>query len=173
MPDVRFVVAGSGDLLHRTIERTAELGLSSRVHFTGFLRGNDVGRAYRAADVYVLPSVSEPFGLTALEAAAHGVPVLLSERSGVAEVLPSAVTFDPWDVDGLAAKVLRVLRSPSHRRRLVARARFETSGLTWDRQAALVRGVYGEVSAGAPSDDASPRRPDRQGARGRRKRGAP
>jgi glycosyltransferase involved in cell wall biosynthesis len=144
-PDTRFVIAGSGDLLHRTIERAAGLGLSNRIHFTGFLRGADVVRAYRDADVYVLPSLSEPFGLTALEAAAHGVPVLISERSGVAEVLPSATTFDPWDVDDLAAKIERVLASPALRRRLVQRARREVAVLTWGAQAERTAEVYAEV----------------------------
>jgi glycosyltransferase involved in cell wall biosynthesis len=144
--DVRFVVAGTGDLYHSTIERAAALGIGHRVHFTGFLRGADVARAYRDADVFVMPSVSEPFGIAPLEAAAHGVPVLLSERSGVAEVLPSAITFDPRSPRELAARLLEVLASPSTRRRLADRARREVARLHWDAQAERMLDVYGEVA---------------------------
>ena len=144
--DVRFVVAGTGDLYHRTVEKAASLGLARRIHFTGFLDAKGVARAYRDADVYVMPSVSEPFGIAPLEAAAHGVPVLVSENSGVAEVLPSAVTFDPSDAADLARELLRVLRSPALRRRLASRARRELSKLGWDAQAVRLAAVYDEVA---------------------------
>lgn len=143
--DVKFVVAGDGDLWRRTVERAASLGLARRVHFTGFLGAGDVDRAYRDADVFVMPSVSEPFGIAPLEAAERGVPVLVSNRSGVAEVLPSAATFDPTDPDALAAMILRVLASRSVRRRLVTKARAEMGRITWDTQAAAAAAVHAEV----------------------------
>lgn len=144
--DVKFVVAGSGDLLHRTIERGAELGLARRLHFTGFLRGGEVDRAWREADLYVLPSVSEPFGIAPLEAVRAGVPVLVSSRSGVAEVLPSAPRFDPWDVADLARKIVALLGDAALRRRVVARSRRDAAKLHWNAQAAKVRAVYEEVA---------------------------
>ena len=92
LPNVRFVVAGNGDLLPSIVERTASLGLARHVRFTGFLSGTDVERMYRKADVYVMPSVTEPFGIAPLEAMAFGVPVIVSRTSGVSEVLTSAPT---------------------------------------------------------------------------------
>jgi len=144
--DVKFVVAGSGDLYHGSIERAADLGLARRVHFTGFLRGGEVDRAWRDADLYVLPSVSEPFGIAPLEAVRAGVPVLVSSRSGVAEVLPSAPRFDPWDVEDLARRILELLADRDLRRRVVARTRRDAAKLHWDAQAAKVRAVYREVA---------------------------
>jgi glycosyltransferase involved in cell wall biosynthesis len=132
------------------VEQVADLGLARQVHFTGFLAGSDVDRAYREADLYVLPSLSEPFGITPLEAAQRGVPVLVSRRSGVAEVLPSAMTFDPADVPDLAAKILRVLASRSVRRRSVEKARREIGRLTWDAQAARLRSVWAELPGASP-----------------------
>ncbi|MCG3133886.1 MAG: Glycogen synthase [Planctomycetes bacterium] len=146
-PRVKFVVAGDGDLLRGIIERAASLGLARHVHFTGFLGPGDVDRAYRDADLYVLPSVSEPFGITPLEAAQRGVPVLLSERSGVAEVMPSLRTFDPADPVRLAEMIEELLASPSVRRRMASRARAEAAALSWDRQAARLEDVYREVLA--------------------------
>ncbi len=141
-PRVKFVVAGSGDLLPWLIERAATLGLGRHVHFTGFLRGDDVEKAYAAADVYVLPSVSEPFGITPLEAAQRGVPVIVSRRSGVIEVLEGALLVDSWDVDDLANKILALLRRPALRTALVLRGRADVRRLTWERQAGLLRDVY-------------------------------
>jgi glycosyltransferase involved in cell wall biosynthesis len=143
--DVRFVIAGSGDLWYGTVERAAEMGLARRVHFTGFLEGADVDLAYRAADLYVLPSVSEPFGITPLEAARHGVPVLVSSRSGVAEVLPSAPKFDPWDTADLARRILELLGNPRLRRKVVAGTRRDLARLRWDASAAAVQAVWKEV----------------------------
>jgi glycosyltransferase involved in cell wall biosynthesis len=143
--DVRFVVVGAGDLLHPTIERAAALGLGRRVHFTGFLDAAGVAHAFRDADLYVMPSLSEPFGIAPLEAAAHGVAILVSRRSGVAEVLPSAVTFDPEDPAALAAHILRVLESPRFRRRIADRARAEGAALRWADQAEVLEAVHDEV----------------------------
>ncbi|MCE9635835.1 MAG: glycosyltransferase family 4 protein [Planctomycetes bacterium] len=144
--DVRFVVAGTGDLYHRTIERAAALGVGACVHFTGFLGAADVARAYRESDIYVMPSVSEPFGIAPIEAARHGVAVLVSENSGVAEVLPSAITFDPHDSADLAAALLRVLSSTRLRKRLAQRGRTEAAALRWETQAKNLDAVYGEIA---------------------------
>jgi glycosyltransferase involved in cell wall biosynthesis len=96
MPNVRFVMAGSGDMMERMIRHAAALRITDRFHFTGFLRGNDVFTMLRMSDVYVMPSVSEPFGISPLEAMQSNVPVIISKQSGVAEVLTHAVKVDFW-----------------------------------------------------------------------------
>ena len=101
-PNVRFVMAGSGDLMNRSIRRVAKLRIATHFHFTGFLKGQDVQKMFAQSDVYVMPSVSEPFGISPLEAMRSGVPTIISKQSGVAEVLKHALKVDFWDVDALA-----------------------------------------------------------------------
>ena len=146
-PQATFVLAGSGDLWPRLVERAAELGIASRVRFPGFLEGEELARMYAATDVYVLPSRSEPFGITPLEAAARGAAVIVSRQSGVSEVLHSALRFRVGDVDGLARRILRLLRHPRLRSRLARDARVELAGLGWDRSAEVLEGVFREVAA--------------------------
>jgi glycosyltransferase involved in cell wall biosynthesis len=112
VPDVEFILAGTGDLLPRVIERSVELGLAERMHFAGAVQGDQVDRLYRAADVCVMPSVSEPLGLVALESARNGTPVIIPKSAGVAEVLHHALRVDFWDVDAMADRVVGVLRHP-------------------------------------------------------------
>lgn len=144
-PKVKFVLAGSGDMLPDMIERCARLGLARHMHFTGFLRGDDVKRMFAMADCYVMPSVSEPFGISPLEAMAQDVPVIVSKQSGVSEVLKNALKVDFWDVDALANKILAVLRYRALRDGLSAGGRREVDQLRWDRPARLVKDVYAEV----------------------------
>jgi glycosyltransferase involved in cell wall biosynthesis len=105
MPDVRFIMAGNGDMLNRMVRRAAQLRIGSRIHFTGFLRGADVDRMYALSDLYVMPSVSEPFGIAPLEAMIYDVPVLMSRQSGVSEVIRNALKVDFWDVREMANKI--------------------------------------------------------------------
>ncbi len=144
-PDVKFVVAGSGDRLGGMIELSARLGLARNTHFTGFLTGADVERMYAMADVYVMPSVSEPFGIAPLEAMALDVPVIVSRQSGVCEVLRSALKVDYWDVQGIAEKILAVLSYPDLSRMLQEEGRAEALALRWDAPAAKVRDAYREL----------------------------
>jgi glycosyltransferase involved in cell wall biosynthesis len=140
---VRFIMAGWGDMGPQMIEQVAAMGLSRWFRFAGFLRGAEVDQAYRHADVYVMPSVSEPFGLTALEAIQWGVPVILSKNSGVAEVLPhGALKVDFWDVDGMADRIVAVLRHPQLADALTRSAAAEVRRLTWDEAALKCVGVY-------------------------------
>ena len=146
-PRVRFVLGGSGDLLPTIVERAAALGLARHVAFTGFLRRDEVERLYAMADLYVMPSVSEPFGLTSLEAAASGVPVIVSRRSGAAEVLPHALLVEPEDPVELARTILDVLARPALRRRLSAAGRRALPELRWERSAERLLEVFGELVA--------------------------
>jgi glycosyltransferase involved in cell wall biosynthesis len=142
---VQFVIAGWGDLGPRIVEQVAGMGLGRYVRFAGFLCGDEVEQAYRMADVYVMPSISEPFGLTALEALRCGVPVVISKHSGVAEVLPlGAIKVDYWDVDLMADRILALLNHPPLGEALCRRAAAEMRPLTWDEAARRCVGVYDE-----------------------------
>lgn len=142
MPDVRFVIAGSGDLAGPIVEMVAREGLGRKIVFTGFLRGDDVERAFRAADLFVMPSVSEPFGLVPLEALAHGVPAIISRQSGVAEILHSAPKVDFWDTHRLADMILAVLQRPGLRAFLRRQGMIELSHLRWENSARDCLALY-------------------------------
>lgn len=141
-PDVKFVLAGSGDMAVRMIELAASMGIGGSVLFTGFLRGEDVEKIYNIADCYVMPSVSEPFGLAALDAVRHDVPTIVSKTSGVSEVLKHVLKVDFWDIDEIANKILAVLSHPPLAQTLVRQSGMELEHLTWDRSAARVVETY-------------------------------
>ena len=142
VPEAKFIMAGSGDMELRMIELAAELGIGHRVLFTGFLRGKDVERAYQMADCYVMPSVSEPFGLAPLEAMRQDVPVIISKQSGVSEVLIHALKVDFWDIHDIANKIVAVLRHPPLSQTLREHGSFELRQLTWDGAAKACDKVY-------------------------------
>jgi len=145
MDNVKFVMAGSGDLAHRTIEMAAELGIGDKVLFTGFLRGDDVKRIYKMADLYVMPSVSEPFGIAPLEALDNDVPVIISKQSGVSEVLIHALKVDFWDVDEIANKIVAVLKHPPLQITLRNYGNFEVRKLRWSESAAKCAKIYEQM----------------------------
>lgn len=145
-PNVHFVVAGSGDLLPATMERVAELGLSSRFHFTGFLKAEEVEHIWAISDLYVMPSVSEPFGIAPLEAIQSGVPVIISKQSGVAEVMPHAIQLDFWDVDNLVDAICSVLRHKSLAATLRKKSKKSLRHITWDVAATQIKTLYHEVA---------------------------
>ncbi len=142
LPEAHFVMAGTGDLLRSTIRRVAQLRLGARFSFTGFLPPAEVERLFDLSDVYVMPSVSEPFGISALEALRAGVPVILSKQSGVAEVLPHALKVDFWDVEGLANLIYGVLRYSAIRPFFIRFAQVELAQLQWERASARVLEAY-------------------------------
>lgn len=141
-PDVRFVMAGSGDMLTRMIKRVAQLRIGSRFHFTGFLQGGEIDRMFGMSDVYVMPSVSEPFGISPLEAVRSGVPVIVSKQSGVCEVLNNAVKVDFWDIDALANAICGLLQYTALSNRFSKEAGKELEKITWDRAALKVNELY-------------------------------
>lgn len=146
--NVRFAMAGTGDMLPRMVERMAELRLADRFHFTGFVRGADVERIYAMSDLYVMPSVSEPFGITPLEAMVFDVPCIVSKQSGVAEVLEDAVKVDFWDVDRLALEIQDILENEDRARELVEKGRETLKKVQWDHAAEKVLDVYRQLTGG-------------------------
>lgn len=142
VPNVRFVMAGSGDMMNHCIRRTAQLGISNRFHFTGFLRGDDVQKMFQLSDVYVMPSVSEPFGISPLEAMRSNVPVIISKQSGVAEVLDYAVKVDYWDVDAMADAIYGLITYPALAKIFSEKGMAEVTGLKWNNAAAKIKDVY-------------------------------
>ncbi len=149
MDNVKFVMAGSGDLIHKSIEMAAYLGIGHKVLFTGFLRGEDVQKIYKMADLYVMPSVSEPFGIAPLEALDHDVPVIISKQSGVSEVLVHALKVDFWDVNEIANKIIAVLKYPPLQMTLRSHGNFEVRKLRWIDSATKCAKIYGETLAPA------------------------
>ncbi len=145
MDKVKFVIAGAGDMMQRIIEMAAHLGIGQKVLFTGFLRGKDVQRVYDMADLYVMPSVSEPFGIAPLEALNHDVPVIISRQSGVSEVLTHALKIDFWDVNEMANKILAVLKYPPLSLTLREHGTFEVRKLKWEDSAQRCIEIYNSV----------------------------
>ena len=145
LPDTHFIVAGAGDLLPQIIERVAQLNMSSNFHFTGFLSGDQVDRIWSLTDVYVMPSVSEPFGIVPLEAIQGDVPVILSNQSGVSEVMPHAIKVDFWDTKAVAAAICSVLRYESLSLVLRQKSKQHIQHLTWDKAASEVKDLYHDL----------------------------
>ena len=144
-PGVRFVMAGSGDMLAQSIRRVAQLKMATHFHFTGFLKGDDVQKMFRYSDVYVMPSVSEPFGISPLEAMRSGVPSIISKQSGVAEVLKHSIKVDYWDVDALADAIYGLLSYPALAK-VVGESGFEeVNNLKWENAAIKIKKVYEDL----------------------------
>ncbi len=146
MDNVRFVMAGGGDLLEDMIKYVAKLGISDKFHFTGFLKGDDVYRMYAMSDVYVMPSVSEPFGIAPLEAIQINVPVIISKQSGVSEVLTNAIKVDFWDVDSMSDAIYGILSYPVLSGFLSKNGCKEVKNLKWSDAAHKIRKIYYDLT---------------------------
>jgi len=140
--NVRFVMAGTGDLMEKMIRRVAKLKISSNFHFTGFLKGENVDRMFAMSDVYVMPSVSEPFGISPLEAMRSNVPVVISKQSGVAEVLDHVMKVDFWDVDAMADAIYGLLHYKSMHSMFIEHGTEEVNNLKWESAALKVADIY-------------------------------
>jgi glycosyltransferase involved in cell wall biosynthesis len=145
MPNVRFVMAGTGDMMERMIRRAASLKITDRFHFTGFLKGRDVYTMLEMSDVYIMPSVSEPFGISPLEAMQSNVPVIISKQSGVAEILTHAVKTDFWDIDAMADAIYGILNYPALAKMFIRKGKEEVIRLKWDNSARHVKDIYERV----------------------------
>ncbi len=150
LPRTRFIMAGTGELAADLVQQVARLDLGRNVFFAGFLQGRDVDHAFQLADVYVMPSVSEPFGLAALEAARNDVPVILSKQAGVGEVVHGTLKADFWNVDAMAEKIIAVLTRPALANALKQRAHTEMGQLTWETAAARCEAVYQQLVQPTP-----------------------
>jgi len=147
VPDATFVMAGSGDMLPRMKAMVESLGITDSFRFPGFVRGAELERTFSTADVYVMPSVSEPFGIAPLEAMSYDRPVIVSKQSGVSEVLRNALKVDFWDVDKMASQIVGLLELPELRRVIVERAREEIRHIHWDAAAEKLIPIYQSMSA--------------------------
>ena len=145
MKNVRFVMAGSGDMLNRIINRMAYLRIADRFHFTGFLQGTEVDKMFLLSDVYVMPSVSEPFGISPLEAMRSNVPVVISKQSGVSEVLKYALKIDFWDIDAMADAIYGLLHYDALSVMFRKYGKEEVENLKWESAASKIRDVYNKV----------------------------
>ena len=145
-PAVRFVVAGEGYLLPQLIQETFDLGLTESMIFAGRVTNEEARKLYARTDCFVMPSVSEPFGLVALEAITHGAPVVLSRQSGVSEVVRNSMIVDFWDIDKMADSILTVLREKPLRSEMRAQTGRVLSNLTWHRQAGKILAVYDKLT---------------------------
>jgi glycogen synthase len=143
-PDVRFVMAGVGDYFRSVLEKSSYQGIGNRFHLTGFLDSNKLGYLFSISDVYCMPSVSEPFGLSAVEAAHFGIPCVISKQSGVAEVLSGALKFDYWDTNKAADCILSLLEDKVLRKKVVSDATTNLSSITWHHSARRVLEAYAD-----------------------------
>lgn len=141
-PNVRFVMAGSGDMLNKMIKRVAQLEIATKFHFAGFLKGQEVFDMFSMSDVYVMPSVSEPFGISPLEAMMSDVPVIISKQSGVAEILKHALKVDFWDVEDMADAIYGMLHYEGLSRMFKKYGKVEVENLRWENSAYKVKEVY-------------------------------
>ncbi|MDZ4121587.1 MAG: glycosyltransferase, partial [Candidatus Cloacimonadaceae bacterium] len=144
-PEARFIMAGTGDMARKLLRKSAALRLKNRFLFTGFLNRKQVELILRAADIYVLPSVSEPFGIAPLEAMAYGVTAIISKQSGVAEVVNHAFKIDFWDVDLMADTINHLIENPDVCDRIGKEGTLEVNRIEWDEAAHKIRLVYASV----------------------------
>lgn len=140
--NVRFVMAGSGDMMNQIIRMAAAKGIADKFHFTGFLKGEQVFEMLKLSDVYIMPSVSEPFGISPLEAMQTNVPVIISKQSGVAEILTHAFKVDYWDIDAMADAIYGLITYPSLSKMFKMHGKTEVESLKWENAALKVREVY-------------------------------
>ncbi len=142
---VRFVMAGSGDMMHAMIELVAKRGIADRFHFTGFLKGRQVHEMLAESDVYIMPSVSEPFGISPLEAMQVGTPSIISKQSGCAEILTHAIKTDYWDIDAMADAIYGIVKYPAMYNSLRNLGREEVNNIKWYNAGLKVRSIYDSV----------------------------
>lgn len=143
--DILFLMAGSGDMKENVMELAAECGIADKVLFPGFVQGEELSKLYNSADVFIMPSVSEPFGLTALEALSHGTPTLVSKQSGVSEVVDHALRADFWDIDDMASKILSVLQYDALKEQLSDYGRREARNMSWSRPSQKCVNIYKQL----------------------------
>jgi glycosyltransferase involved in cell wall biosynthesis len=143
--NVRFVMAGSGDMMNQMIRLAAQRNISDKFHFTGFMKGKQVYEVLKSSDVYVMPSVSEPFGISPLEAMQCGVPTIISKQSGCAEILSNAIKTDYWDIEAMADAMYSIITYPSMSEYLRVEGKAEVDRITWEKAGLKVRNIYNQI----------------------------
>ncbi len=143
--NARFVMAGSGDMMDKMINLAAERGIADRFHFPGFQKGKQVYEMLKASDVYIMPSVSEPFGISPLEAMQMGVPSIISKQSGCAEILTNVIKTDYWDIDAMANAIYSIITYPAMHTQLKEAGLAEVNQITWDKAGQKVIDIYNQV----------------------------
>jgi glycosyltransferase involved in cell wall biosynthesis len=140
--NVRFVMAGSGDMMNDMINLVTKRSIADRFHFTGFLKGDQVHQMLAESDVYIMPSVSEPFGISPLEAMQVGTPTIISKQSGCAEILQHAIKTDYWDIDAMADAIYAIVKYPAMYHSLREEGRKEVNNIKWEYAGQKVRDIY-------------------------------
>ena len=143
--NVRFVMAGSGDMMNKMIRLAAQRNISDKFHFTGFMKGKQVYEVLKSSDVYVMPSVSEPFGISPLEAMQCGVPTIISKQSGCAEILKNTIKTDYWDIEAMADAMYSIITYPGMCEYLEEEGKKEVDTITWEEAGLKVRRIYNQV----------------------------
>lgn len=144
--NVRFVMAGSGDMMEKMIRLAADRDIADRFHFTGFLKGRQVYEMLAASDVYIMPSVSEPFGISPLEAMQMGVPSIISKQSGCAEILENVIKIDYWDINAMADAIYSIIKYPALHEYLRVKGLAEIDTIQWKKAGAKVIDIYHKVT---------------------------
>jgi len=143
--NVHFVMAGNGDMIEAMIRLAAKRGISDRFHFPGFLKGQQVYRLLKSSDVYIMPSVSEPFGISPLEAMQVGVPTIISKQSGCAEILDNAIKIDYWDIEAMSDAIYSIISYPAMNDFLKTEGKLEVDEIKWEYAGQKVRNIYNRV----------------------------
>jgi glycosyltransferase involved in cell wall biosynthesis len=143
---VRFVMAGSGDMMNQMIDLVAKRNIADKFHFTGFLKGRQVHEMLAESDVYIMPSVSEPFGISPLEAMQVGTPSIISKQSGCAEILSHAIKTDYWDIDAMADAIYSIVKYPAMYESLRENGIEEVNNIKWEYAGQKVRDIYNRVT---------------------------
>ena len=148
IPEALFIVAGDGDMYHELLFKTADKHLSASVLFSGFVRDTQRARLLNRADVFVMPSLSEPFGLVALEAAQRKTPVIVSKNAGVSEVMPSSISLDFWDIEKMAAEIVKLVGKPKYSSQIVSSQLSDLELASWETAARKLRTIYNKTFMG-------------------------
>ncbi|MGQ8337706.1 glycosyltransferase [Sunxiuqinia sp. A32] len=147
MTSVRFVMAGSGDLMHDIISQVAKAGIADHFHFTGFLKGDEVCKLLKQSDIYIMPSVSEPFGISPLEAMQLNIPTIISKQSGVSELVTHVIKTDFWDTEAMADAIYGILTRPALKKMISVKGKTEVNNIKWSNSAAKIHDIYKHLSA--------------------------
>lgn len=142
MKNVRFVMAGNGDMMAKMVELAAKYGISNKFHFAGFLKGDEIKEMLQMSDVLIMPSVSEPFGIVPLEAMQAKVPVIISLQSGVSELIRNVIKTDFWDIDAMADAIHAIISHSPLSKVMAKEGNQEVNKLNWKHSAGDIRNVY-------------------------------